>query len=90
MEAQQPSPRNLWPLQQKQSEAANLALLEPRPKVAILAPALRHGQRVMKKASPTSGLDPRPDGPSQGSLEVSTSHFETSGTASPLELKALP
>ena len=68
----------------------NLELLEPRPKVAILAPTLGYGQRVMKKVFPTSGLCPRPDGPSQGSLEVSASHFETSGTTSPPELEALP
>ena len=75
---EQPSPRNLWPLQQRQSEAANLALLEPRPEMAILAPTLGHGQRVMKKTSPTSGLYPRPNGSSQGSPETSASHFETS------------
>ena len=81
---------NLCPLQQKQSEAVNMAVLEPRSKVAILSPALGHEQRVMKKASPTSGLYLRPDGPSQGSPKISTSHSETSGTASPPELEALP
>ena len=45
-------------------------LLEPRPEVVILAPTLGHGQRVKKKTSPTSRLYPRPDGPSQGRLEV--------------------
>ena len=68
----------------------NLVLLEPKPEVAILAPTLGHGQRLMKKASPTSGLYPRPDGPSQGSPEFSASHSETFGTASPPELEALP
>ena len=40
--------------------------------------------------TPTSGLYPRQDGPSQGSLEVFASHSETFGTTSPLELEALP
>ena len=64
-----------------------MALLEPRLEEVILAPTLKHGQRMMKKTSPTSGLYPRPDGSSQGSPEVSASH---SGTASPPELEALP
>ena len=53
-------------------------------------PYTRTGQRVMKKASPTSGLYPRPNGPSQGSPEVTASHSETSRTTSPPELEALP
>ena len=53
----------------------------------MLAPALGHGQRVMKKMSPTSGLYPRPDGSSQGSPETFASHFEASWTTSPPSLK---
>ena len=55
-----------------------------------LAPALGHGQRVMKKTSLTSGLYPRPDGSSQGSPETFASHFEASWTTSPPEIEALP
>ena len=68
----------------------HLALSEPRQEMEILAPALGHGQRAMKKTSPTSRLYPRPDGSFKGSLETSASHFETSWTTSPPELEALP
>ena len=54
--AQQPSPRNLWPWQQKQSEVAHLAHTEPRPEMAILTPALGHGQRAMKRTSQPRGF----------------------------------
>ena len=49
-----------------------------------------HGRKAMKKTSPTSGPYPGSDGSFQGSLEVSASHSETSRTASPPELEALP
>ena len=39
---------------------------------------------------PNSGLCPKPDDPSQESPELSASHSETSGTASPPEPEALP
>ena len=67
-----------------------LGALGTSPEVAILDPALGHGHRVMKKTSSTSGLYPRPDGPSKGSPEVFASHSETSGTTSLPELEALP
>ena len=54
----------------------------------MLAPTLRHGQRVMKKMSVTSGLYPRSDGSSQGSLETFASHFEVSWTTSSPKLEA--
>ena len=56
----------------------NLVLSEPRMEMAMLAPTLGHGQRVMKKTSPTSGLYPRLVGSSQGSPETFASHFEAS------------
>ena len=67
----------------------NLALSAPQPKMAMLALALGHGQRVMKKTSPTSGLYPRLGDSSQGSPETFASHFKASWTKSPLELEAL-
>ena len=68
----------------------NLALSALRPEMEMFASALGHGQRVIKKTSPTSELYPRPDGSSQGSLETFASHFEASWTTSPPELEALP
>ena len=56
----------------------------------MFALALRHGQRVMEKTSPTLRLYPRPDGSSQGGPETFASHFEASWTTSPPELERLP
>ena len=67
----------------------DLTLSEPQPETAALVPSPGLWQRVIERTLPTSGPNPWLDGSSQGNPEVFASHFASSSTTPPPELKAL-